>query len=73
MSAYGTLYRIASERGDAEATLEAYKAFVDAERRHLDDTALVVVGDDALSWMTQAQAFAGPPTDPPVPKGITLD
>lgn len=43
------------------------------QRRHLDDTALVVVGDDALSWMTQAQAFAGPPTDPPVPKGITPD
>ncbi|QCO67595.1 GGDEF domain-containing protein [Luteimonas yindakuii] len=37
VSAYGTLYRIASQRGDAEATLLAYKAFVDAERRHLND------------------------------------
>ena len=43
------------------------------QRRHLDDTELDVVGDDALSWMTQAQAFAGPPTDPPVPAGIKLE
>lgn len=37
------------------------------QRRHVDDTSLEVTGDDALTWMTQAQAFAGPPTDPPVP------
>ncbi|MEZ5381323.1 MAG: TIGR03084 family metal-binding protein [Microthrixaceae bacterium] len=43
-------------------------ALVVTQRRHIDDTALVVTGDDALSWMSQAQAFAGPPTDPPVPR-----
>ena len=31
------------------------------QRRHLDDTALVIEGAAALEWMTIAQAFAGPP------------
>ncbi|MDE3086650.1 MAG: TIGR03084 family protein [Acidobacteriota bacterium] len=31
------------------------------QRRHLDDTALVVEGDSAREWMAIAQAFAGPP------------
>jgi uncharacterized protein (TIGR03084 family) len=31
------------------------------QRRHLADTALVVVGDAATEWMSIAQAFAGPP------------
>jgi uncharacterized protein (TIGR03084 family) len=31
------------------------------QRRHLDDTALVVQGDVAAQWMSVAQAFAGPP------------
>lgn len=31
------------------------------QRRHVDDTALVVVGDHAREWMQIAQAFAGPP------------
>ena len=48
--------------GDAEEF-----CLVVTQRRHVDDTSLRVVGDDALGWMTQAQAFAGPPTDPPVP------
>lgn len=30
------------------------------QRRHLDDTALVVSGESAIEWMTIAQAFAGP-------------
>ena len=30
------------------------------QRRHLDDTALVVEGDVADQWMHIAQAFAGP-------------
>lgn len=30
-------------------------------RRHVDDTALVTVGDAAREWMEIAQAFAGPP------------
>ncbi|MFZ1985874.1 MAG: TIGR03084 family metal-binding protein [Desulfatitalea sp.] len=32
------------------------------QRRHVDDTALVVIGDVARKWMEVAQCFAGPPT-----------
>lgn len=39
------------------------------QRRHIDDTALVVTGDTARDWMTTAQAFAGSPTDGPAPRG----
>ncbi|MEE9278326.1 MAG: maleylpyruvate isomerase family mycothiol-dependent enzyme, partial [Dehalococcoidia bacterium] len=31
------------------------------QRRHLADTALVIVGEAAQEWMHVAQAFAGPP------------
>lgn len=31
------------------------------QRRHLDDLSLEAVGDDAVEWLTLAQAFAGPP------------
>jgi len=31
------------------------------QRRHVDDTALVVEGDAAVQWLAIAQAFAGPP------------
>lgn len=37
-------------------------ALVVTQRRLAADTALVVEGDDALTWMTFAQAFAGQPT-----------
>lgn len=37
------------------------------QRRHVADTALVVQGEAAASWMTVAQAFAGPPENPPAP------
>ncbi len=32
-----------------------------AQRRHLDDTALIVTGETAIRWMEIAQVFAGPP------------
>lgn len=35
------------------------------QRRHVDDTHLVVVGDVATDWMLKAQAFAGGATDGP--------
>lgn len=35
------------------------------QRRHVDATELVVVGDDARGWMLRAQAFAGPATEGP--------
>jgi uncharacterized protein (TIGR03084 family) len=38
------------------------------QRRHVDDTALRVTGDVARDWLAKAQAFAGPPTDGPVPR-----
>jgi uncharacterized protein (TIGR03084 family) len=36
-------------------------ALVVTQRRHLDDTALVIEGPVATQWMGIAQAFAGPP------------
>lgn len=38
------------------------------QRRHLDDTSLVALGESARDWMTKAQAFAGGPTSGPGPK-----
>lgn len=35
--------------------------------RHVQDTALKVVGDTALQWMNMAQCFAGAPVNPPAP------
>ena len=37
------------------------------QRRHLDDTALHVEGENAREWLLFAQAFAGPATDGPPP------
>jgi uncharacterized protein (TIGR03084 family) len=31
------------------------------QRRHVTDTALSVTGDNAVEWLSLAQAFAGPP------------
>lgn len=39
------------------------------QRRHVDDTDLEVVGERARDWLLRAQAFAGPATDGPQPKG----
>jgi len=39
------------------------------QRRHVDDTGLVVSGGAAHDWMTKAQAFAGGPTTGPAPRG----
>lgn len=39
------------------------------QRRHVDDTSLVVEGERARDWLVRAQAFAGPATDGPSPKG----
>jgi uncharacterized protein (TIGR03084 family) len=35
------------------------------QRRHVDDTVLLVEGAVARDWLEKAQAFAGPPTDGP--------
>ncbi len=41
---------------------------VTTQRRHVDDTDLVVTGDSARDWMEKAQLFAGPPSDGPRPR-----
>ena len=38
------------------------------QRRHVDDTDLVVTGEVARDWLIRAQAFAGPATDGPAPR-----
>ena len=37
------------------------------QRRHVDDTGLVVTGEHATDWLSKAQAFAGPPSNGPGP------
>ena len=37
------------------------------QRRNVADTGLELTGDLATDWMSKAQAFAGPPTNGPVP------
>ncbi len=37
------------------------------QRRHLDDTSLGAPGSASRDWLEKAQAFAGPPTDGPLP------
>lgn len=56
--------------GDAAAAQRISGPAVDfclvvIQRRHVDDTALVVIGDVARKWMAVAQCFAGPPTPGP--------
>lgn len=41
---------------------------VTTQRRHVDDTTLVVSGEAARDWMEKAQLFAGPPSDGPAPR-----
>lgn len=41
---------------------------VTTQRRHVDDTTLVVNGAAARDWMEKAQLFAGPPSDGPPPR-----
>ncbi len=41
---------------------------VTTQRRHVDDTELVVIGDSARDWMHKAQLFAGPASDGPAPR-----
>jgi len=57
---------------DVEATVQGpaeHFCQVVTQRRHLDDTDLVVEGEAALDWMAKAQAYAGPPTEGPAPRG----
>ena len=59
---YGDLAAPESISGAAEDF-----CLVVTQRRHVDDTALVVTGASALDWMHKAQVFVGPATDGPSP------
>jgi uncharacterized protein (TIGR03084 family) len=54
----------ASVRGPAEHFCQ-----VVTQRRHLDDTDLIVEGEVAQDWLAKAQAYAGPPSEGPAPRG----
>ena len=57
---------------DADATVRGpaeHFCQVVTQRRHLDDTDLVVEGEIAQDWLAKAQAYAGPPSEGPAPKG----
>ncbi|MDY7105141.1 MAG: TIGR03084 family metal-binding protein [Actinomycetota bacterium] len=57
---------------DAEATVQGpaeHFCQVVTQRRHLDDTDLVVDGGIARDWLSKAQAYAGPPSEGPAPRG----
>lgn len=57
---FGTAKASDQIRGSAEDF-----CLVVTQRRHLDNTELVVSGAGARDWLLKAQAFAGPPTDGP--------
>jgi len=46
---------------------------VTAQRRNLADTELSVTGPLAHDWLTIAQLFAGPPSDPPAARSSSAD
>jgi len=56
---------------DAESSIAGTAvdfAMVTSQRRNVADTSLVVEGHSAIDWLTKAQLFAGPPSDPPPPR-----
>ncbi len=54
-----------ADAADSVTGLAEDFCLVVTQRRHVDDTALQIVGDAARDWMTKAQAFAGEATDGP--------
>ena len=61
---------IAAETAAASVTGTAEQfCQVVTQRRHVDDTDLVVIGGIAADWLAKAQAYAGPPSTGPAPRG----
>lgn len=61
----GEVWTWGPERAENRVTGSAFDfCLVTTQRRHRGDTELVIEGDLAASWMSIAQAFAGPPTLP---------
>jgi uncharacterized protein (TIGR03084 family) len=56
---------------DRVAGLAVDFCLVVTQRRHVDDTDLVVSGAGAREWLEIAQAFAGPPTAGPGPQAVS--
>lgn len=57
---------------DADATVEGTAldfCLVTAQRRNVADTGLRIEGEVAVDWLSKAQLFAGPPSDPPAAQG----
>lgn len=57
---------------DADATVRGLAdefCLVTSQRRNLADTALAISGASAQEWLEMAQLFAGPPSEPPAPRG----
>ena len=55
----------------AEATVTGTAldfCLVTAQRRNVADVDLVIDGEIAVDWLSKAQLFAGPPSDPPSPR-----
>lgn len=64
----GSIWRYGDEDSDNMVSGTALDfCLVVTQRRHVEDTGLIVKGDAASSWMLIAQAFAGPPQDSPEP------
>lgn len=61
---FGPETAAASVTGTAEQFCQ-----VVTQRRHVDDTDLVVIGGIAADWLAKAQAYAGPPSTGPAPRG----
>ncbi len=63
----GAVWTFGPEQADESVTGPALDfCLVVTQRRHLDDTHLQTT-PLARDWLERAQAFAGPPTDPPAP------
>ncbi len=67
----GDTWTFGDDGGDGNRITGSAEEFclVVTQRRNVADTALVVEGERAADWMAVAQAFAGPATDGPAPKG----
>lgn len=66
----GEIWRFGPDDAAAVVTGSAVDfCLVVTQRRRVDDTALELDGDAARDWLLKAQAFAGPPTEGPAPRG----
>ena len=66
----GAVWRFGPDDADEAVTGPAEDfCLVVTQRRHVDDTSLLAPGRASRDWLEKAQAFAGPATDGPPPRG----